>query len=178
VTSAADYFQVVLPERFAAMAATGLAEQPAQEDLSITYELTGNDGCVYGMRVAKGKLDIIPGGIRDSDMRTIVDAADWRATHVTAWEEPLFKFFRTGKVAGIKKLNGNFKLDLRRPDAPNYRSATIFGGETAPEVTLRMHVDDYVALATGDLSGHVAYMVGKMRFDGNLPFLLKVALST
>jgi hypothetical protein len=178
VTFTADYFERVLPERFAAMAAEGMADQTAQEDLSITYELTGNGGCVYGMRVVKGKLDVVSGGIPDSDMRTIVDAADWRATHVTAWEEPLFRFLRAGKVAGIKKLKGNFKLDLRRPNAPNYRSATMFGGAASPEVTLRMHVDDYVALASGDLSGQVAYLVGKMRFDGSLPFLLKVALST
>jgi putative sterol carrier protein len=149
-----------------------------QPVLSVTYRLTGSDPVEWGARVEAGRLEIIRGGVADADMCTIADRDEWVRTHAVAWEEPLLRYYRTGKVAKVKELRGAFKLDLDCGNGQRYRSSTLFAGHESPDVTLRMKLPDYVALARGELSGQVAYLVGKMRFSGSLPFLLKVATAT
>ena len=43
-----------------------------------------------------------------------------------------------------------------------------------PEVTLHMTADDYVAMMRGELNGQMAFLTGKLKFDGNLPLLMQV----
>jgi putative sterol carrier protein len=173
-----EYMCRELPERFRSTMLNAVPSAADQPELTITYEILGVGGGVFGMRVAAGQFQVIPDGIADADMRTVLSVDDWWRTHVAEWEEPLFKFVRQGKVTGVKNLSGTFMLRLKRPDGSTFQANTIFRGQAEPTVTLRMTVEDYVALTTGGLNGQLALTLGKLRFDGSLPFLLKLALNT
>src|SRR5215469_14151587 len=97
-----EYFNQELPRQFSAAMAGVPRKILEQDDLSITYELLGDGGCAYGLRVSGDTMDVVPDGIATSDMRSILSVADWAQTHVAEWEEPLIRFVRLGKVQGIK----------------------------------------------------------------------------
>jgi putative sterol carrier protein len=177
-TEPEEHFHRLLPEQFDVLRHEFTAAHLDQPPFSVNYRLTGESAAEWGVRIERGELAVIPGGIADADMCTIADRDEWRATHAVAWEEPLLRYYRTEKVRSVKRLKGAFKLDLDCGGGARYRSTTLFSGHANPEVTLRMQLPDYVSLARGDLSGQVAYLVGKMRFSGSLPFLLKVATAT
>jgi putative sterol carrier protein len=172
--TAAEYFEQVLPERFATAAAEFSDEVRQQDEFTVTYDLAGEGGGVYGLRIRNGALEVVPGGLPESDMRTTAAADDWRATALELWEEPVLDYYRRGKVRVIKGLKGVLKLELARDGAPDYESTTIFGGADEPEVTLRMTVADYAAMVKGELNGNMAFMTGKLKFDGSLPLLMQL----
>jgi putative sterol carrier protein len=37
-----------------------------------------------------------------------------------------------------------------------------------------MAADDYTAMMRGELNGQMAFLTGKLKFDGNLPLLMQV----
>lgn len=172
--SVADYFERVLPDRYAAALAEAVDEVREQAPLAVTYEITGEGGGIYGVRVADGKMEVVPGGIADSSMRTTLSYDDWARTHLTAWEEPAADYYLRRKVRVIAGLKGALKLDLDREGGSNYEATTIFNGSTEPEVVLRMTVDDYAAMVKGTLNGQMAFMTGKLKFEGSLPLLMQL----
>ncbi len=52
--------------------------------------------------------------------------------------------------------------------------ATIFNGETTPEVTLIAKAAVYAEMLSGKLNPQIAFMTGKIKFEGNLPFLISL----
>ena len=47
-------------------------------------------------------------------------------------------------------------------------------GPPEPVVTLRMTDDDYAAMMRGELNGQMAFMTGKLKFEGSLPLLMQI----
>lgn len=172
--SVPEFFERTLPDRFASAMAGVSDDITGQADLAVTYEITGEGGGIYGVRISGGALEVVPGGLSDNDMRTIVSYDDWARTHVTAWEEPALDYVQRGKVRIIKGLKGTLKLELPRDDDAEYSAVTIFGASEEPEVIIRMTVDDYAAMVRGELNGQMAFMTGKLKFEGSLPLLMQL----
>lgn len=173
----AEYYENVLPEQFAAAIADVSPEQAAQPEMSSTYAISGDGGGTYGLRVANGQLAVVPGGIEQSDLHTTTTIEDWRRG-VASIEEPLIGYVRRGKVNAAKNLKGTLHFDISRDDGTSYESTTVYGGEAAPEVTVRMNASDYAALMDGTLNSQMAFMTGKLKFDGSLPFLMQLAAAS
>jgi hypothetical protein len=174
IPSLAEYFEQVIPQQFAAALADapeGVADQP---ELIEVYEITGEGGGIYRLRSVGTQLDIALGDADGADMHTIVTLDDWRISIATGLIDPFVDYVSRRKVEIIKSLKGTVRLDLTRPDGSIWQSATVFGGQAEPEVTLHMNSDDYIAMMRGDLNGQMAFMTGKLRFDGSLPLLMQI----
>jgi putative sterol carrier protein len=172
VTPAA-YFEQIVPQQLA----NGLAGAPEaadQPELTALYEITGAGGGTYALRVADGRVELLPDGLSSADMHTTVTIEDWRSSVETGLVDPLVDYVVRRKVAVVKSLKGLVRLELERPDSSIFQSATTFGGQAEPEVTLRMTADDYAAMSRGELNGQMAFLTGKLKFDGNLPLLMQV----
>jgi putative sterol carrier protein len=172
VTPAA-YFEQIVPQQLA----NGLAGAPEaadQPELTAVYEITGAGGGTYALLVADGRAELLPDGLSSADMHTTVAIEDWRSSVETGLVDPLVDYVVRRKVAVVKSLKGLVRLELERSDSSIFQSATTFGGQVEPEVTLRMTADDYSAMARGELNGQMAFLTGKLKFDGNLPLLMQV----
>lgn len=175
--SVTEYYENILPEQFAAAMADLSPEAAAQPEITSTYEISGAGGGTYGLRVANGRLEVVPGGIPNSDLYTTTGVDDWRRG-IASIDEPLIGYVKRRKVAAAKNLKGTLRLDIAREDGSSYESTTVYGGAESPEVTIRMKAADYKALMNGSLNGQMAFMTGKLRFDGSLPFLLQLAAAS
>jgi putative sterol carrier protein len=171
--SPAHYFEQVAPQQL-----TAALQDGGPQDLITTYEITGEGGGTYGLRISGTTVEFVPGGIADSDLRTTMSIDNWHsggAESVAVLAEQL----RNSKADVIKGLKGTVRLDLTRSDGSAWESTAVFGGEEEPSVTLQMTSDDYADMMSGKLNGQMAFMTGKLKFDGSLPLLMQVgALSS
>lgn len=172
-TTVAAYFEQTVPEQFnAALAA--IPEAAEQPELTATYEINGEGGGTYGLRLSGSTIEVVPGGIDGSDLRTTVGVDAWRSALDVADRDPVVDFYARGKAQAIKALQGVLRLDLTNADGSPYESTLVFGNVEEPEVTLRMTTSDYIDMMTGRLNGQMAFMTGKLKFEGSLPLLMKL----
>jgi putative sterol carrier protein len=173
ITSPAQYFEQVVPQQFAAAieSAPSVADQP---ELTATFDITGEGGGTYGVRINGERIEAVPGGIDASDMRTVLSYQDWLVTVQSGATEALIDYVRRRKISVVKSLKGTVRLELTRSDGSTWESTTIFGYNDEPAVTLRMTSEDYSAMMRGELSGQMAFMTGKLKFEGSLPLLMQV----
>lgn len=177
--SVAEYFERVVPDQFATTLADAPADVHSQPELTTTYEITGDGGGMYGIRIKDGALEIVQGGIPDSDMRSIFSVDHWQRWISDNGVDMAVDYTRRGKINVVKGIKGIVKLDLEREDGPGHESTIIFGATDAPEVVVRMTVPDYLAMMSGELNGQMAFMTGKLKFEGSLPLLMQLgALSS
>jgi putative sterol carrier protein len=173
-TPAAYYTQIV-PQQFAAALSGAPGDVAAQPELTAVYEVTGEGGDIYGLRAVGTQIEVVPGALPTADMSTTITIEDWRKAFASGdTTDPFVDNIRRGKVAVVKSLAGTVRLELERSDGGIWRSTTIFGGVAEPEVTLRMTADDYEAMMRGDLNGQMAFLTGKLTFEGSLPLLMQI----
>jgi len=171
--SIAEYFEQIVPGQFAA----AVAEKPeagGQPELRATYVIEGEGGATYGLRIAGGQLEVVPGGIEGSDIQTTTGVEEWLSAADAAERDLIVDLYARGKVQAIKSLQGVVHLDLTRADGSPYTSTLVLGGASEPEVTMRMTTGDYVEMMHGRLNGQMAFMTGKLKFEGSLPLLMKL----
>ncbi len=168
-TSVEQYFTTTLPGQFASLGTGELADQP---DFTATYEITG--GGTYGIRIVNGQLEVVPGGISGSDLHTTLGLNEWQNAIATESTDPILDYYRRRKVAAVQKLRGLLRLDLTNDDGSPYESTILFGGTDTPEVTLRMKTKDYMNMMRGKLNGQMAFMTGKLKFEGSMPLLMQL----
>jgi putative sterol carrier protein len=174
ITSPAEYFEQVIPQQFASAIKSASASVADQPELTATFDITGDGGDIYGVRINGETIEVVPGGIDGSDLRTILSYQDWLATVQSGATEALVDYVRRRKISVVKSLKGAVRLELTRSDGSTWESTTIFGNNDEPAVTLRMTSEDYNAMTSGELSGQMAFMTGKLKFEGSLPLLMQV----
>lgn len=170
----AQYYLETVPQQFA----QALAEIPdiayKPEFISV-YEIVGEGGGIYSVRAANGKIEVSEGALENADLYTIVGVEDWlKAVSSSDVLDPVVDYLRRDKVGIVKSLCGTTNLELTRSDGSLWKSTIRFGNDEEPKLTIMMTTDDYEAMMRGDLSGQMAFLSGKLKFDGSLPMLMKV----
>ncbi len=173
-TSPANYFEHVATQQLAA----ALQDANAGQELTATYEITGEGGGTYSLRINGSQVEFVPGGIAGSDLLTTMSIENWHGGGQDSIGV-LADQLRNDKVDVIKGLKGTVRLELGRSDGSTWEAATVFSGQEEPAVTLQMTSGDYADMMSGKLNGQMAFMTGKLKFEGSLPLLMQVgALSS
>jgi putative sterol carrier protein len=128
----------------------------------------------FGLKVSGGAIEFVDGGIENADLQLVMTCDNWRSVAEGDAVEPFIDYFLRRKVEIVKNLRGTVKLELTRSDESLFESVSIFGGQSEPSVTLRMTTDDYRQMLSGELNGQMAFMTGKLRFEGSLPLLMQI----
>jgi hypothetical protein len=173
IDTPAEYYTQIVPRQFAAALAQA-PESAGQPELTAVYEISGAGGGIYALRAVDGRIDVRSGDIPEADMHTFVTIDDWQHGAAIDLLDPFVDYIARRKVAVVKALKGTVRLELRRSDGSAWHSTTVFGGQAEPEVTLRMDADNYTAMMHGELNGQMAFLTGKLKFDGSLPLLMQV----
>jgi putative sterol carrier protein len=169
-----EYFSAVVAQQYAYAVERASGDLLSQPALSISITIDGDGGGVYGMRAHGRSYEYVEGAIDGADMQVKVGIEDWRLTVKHGGTEALIDYFERRKIQVVKGLRGAVTLELTRPDGNLFQTTTIFGQQAEPAVTLMMTTDDYAAMARGDLNGQMAFMMGKLKFEGSLPLLMAI----
>jgi hypothetical protein len=175
VSNPAAYFTQVIPQQYAAAmeaAPAGIVEQPP---LTALFEITGADGGIFSMRSAGKQIEIQPGEQIDaSDMHVVMSFDDWRILAASGATDIFVDYVQRGKVTVVKGLKGTVHLELTRSDDSLWHSTIIFNGQADPMLTVMMSNDDYWAMVSGELNSQMAFLTGKLKFEGSLPLLMQI----
>ena len=180
ISNPETYFTQAVPEQYAAALAGAPANVADQPELSAVYEITGAGGGTYALRVTGAQIEALPSDqLANPDMRVVMSYDDWRSFAESDATDVLVDYMSRRKVAVVQGLKGTVRLELTRSDGSIWQSTTIFGEQAEPAVTLRMTNEDYRAMLSGELNSQMAFMTGKLKFEGSLPLLMQVgALSS
>lgn len=170
-----SYFEELVPQQYAAALVAAPADVAAQPPLSAVFVVSGEGGSSYSLRSAGGQLEVLPGDTIDApDLRVLMSYDAWRTLAEDGAADTFVDFVQRGKVLVVKNLKGTVNLDLTRSDGSAWESTMIFGDQAEPVLTMRMTADDYKAMLDGDLNGQMAFMTGKLKFEGSLPLLMQI----
>jgi putative sterol carrier protein len=166
-----EYFEQTLPNMFKEKYE---ANPPADMDgEEVRYEYVIDD-LKYGIRVKDGKtIEILPGGVEEPHIQNTIDTASIMDVLSGVMPlNPVIDYNMKKRIDKVKSLKGNFKLELSREDGSKFNSSTIFNGTTDPAVKVMSKLADYSQVVSGKLNPQMAFMTGKVKFEGSMPFLM------
>jgi hypothetical protein len=167
------YYTRVVPQQ---LTSGSPADQP---ELTAIYEIAGEGGGTYGLRVTGGQVEAVPPEqVTSPDLHTTMSYDDWQTFAQSGATDPLVDYVARGKAAVVKGLKGSVRLELTRSNGDIWQSTTVFNNEAEPGLTLIMTDDDYRSMLSGDLNGQMAFLTGKLKFEGSLPLLMQIGALT
>ncbi|HYF65245.1 MAG TPA: SCP2 sterol-binding domain-containing protein [Herpetosiphonaceae bacterium] len=167
--SVQDYISTVLPEQLAAQNGAGDATYAVQYDVA---------GTQYGVKYSGGQSEVVQGGVENPLVSIAMDESAWRSmiTNDTASADALVSPAKmtASRLEKLLATKGKFNLELTKEDGSVINSTTVFNSVETPEVTLMMKADDYAKILKGELNSQMAFMTGKLKFKGDMNFLMKL----
>lgn len=166
-----EYFEQNLPKTFNDAFGSNPPADMNGEEMRLEYIV---DDTTYGLKVTNGtQLEIIPGGIAEPHIQNTMDLASFNDVVAGVMPlNPLIDYNNKKKLDKVKNFKGNFKLELAREDSSKFTSSTIFNGATDPTVKVMAKIADYSQVLSGKLNPQMAFMTGKVKFEGSMPFLM------
>lgn len=169
---AKSYFEQEVPRVFNEYISAKPPTDLEGQEMLITYDLGSQK---YGLRVQNGtQLEVVPGGIENSQLYITISEeglADVISGAVTV-PNPLLDYNSRKRLDKIKSLKGVFRMALTKADNSLFESSTIFNAVEEPAVKVKASAADYANVVTGKLNSQVAFMTGRVKFEGSLPFLM------
>jgi len=176
----AQFFEQILPLGFAAQAG---AEAAAAPDATLAYRVTGEGGGDWTVKISAGSMTVTRGP-GEAQLAFTLSVADWRDAVLGRNGAALALILPQGRQArpdaGARalQLKGTLAQELAREGAEPFRVELCFNAAATPRTVIRMKLQDYLDMQTGKLNGQEAFMTGRLRVEGDLPFLMQIAALT
>ncbi|HEY4716921.1 MAG TPA: SCP2 sterol-binding domain-containing protein [bacterium] len=174
------FFEEIIPGVFK----NDLLSNPPQKmdgtEFRLQFNITGENKGIYAIVVKDGKdMKIIPDGIGNPMIEITLSEPDWRKSITGDVGGVLSMFFdprvRTrSKYNSLLELKGSFSLELSVKEGAQFNAKIRFNNTDTPAVTLKMKASDYAALVQKELNPTMAFMQGKIKFSGDMGFLMKL----
>ena len=178
VTTPSAFFEELLPQGFAAQA----AETPNPEDVVLQYNVSGDGGGQWTVKIAGGKMTVDRGATAPALMTLSLSASDLLdAINSRNGAVPglIIPEQRPGASSGaVKALRGTMALNLTRPTADPFKLEMMFNGAAQPRTEMTIPLSDHLLIQEGKMNGQEAFMTGKMRVTGDMGFLMQVGMAT
>jgi len=173
------FFEQLLPMGFAAQAAAGRS----QSDVTLKFVVTGEHGGTWRATIAGGRMTTTAGD-GPADLTITVSEDDWRDAVLgrngaqLSLIVPQRRPDRPDNTPRIRTLKGTIAQELSREGVEPFRVELSFGGAAQPRCTIRMKLSEFLDMQSGKLNGQEAFMTGKLKFEGDLGFLMQVSALT
>jgi putative sterol carrier protein len=179
--SVKKFFEEIIPSIFKeTLSNTPPSEELKGTEFRIQFQITGENGGVYAVVVKDGKeMEVIPGGISNPMIEIILSESNWRRAISSEVEGILDMFFdpkiRTReKYTSLLGIKGKFHLELSVENREPFNATLRFNSGDSPEVKLMMNAKDYADMVKKELEPAKAFMEGRLRFQGDIGFLMKL----
>lgn len=182
------FFTEFLPKRFEENKSS-LPAEVLSINAAISFELFGQGGGIWTLRMEAGKLSGQPGEAPDRIVKIVQKVEDWHSALVG---ERGFKLYFPGdvpdegftekallsqeKIDGLKTIKGAIKFRLREKAGINWEITAVFGPETPskPDCIISLSAADAIAIRDGKLNPPTAFMSGKINIMGDIGFAMQI----
>lgn len=177
-TTPAQFFEQLLPLGFAAQ--PDAAKAPP---ITLQYHLTGDGGGDWIVRIGDGRM-AVEKGTAEAPLTFTMSTDAWRDCALGRNGCSLTLLLPQGRpgrpenASRVNALKGTMALELAREGADPFKMEMAFNNAATPRVTMKMKLPEYLDMQTGKLNGQEAFMTGKLRVEGDLPFLMQIAALT
>ncbi len=176
-----EYFDEYVPKIFAEQVAGTAALGMEGTEVGVQFDV---DGTTYSLVVKDGKeLEVKEGPVDNPLVKLTMNEDVFRAA-VTGKMEGATDMFtdmsqmNKARLDQIKGVSGVLVLDLTTPDGGNAVIKVSFNGADSPESTFKCTVEDWVSISKGEIAGPTAFMSGKLKIEGDMPFAMGLSSLT
>ena len=177
-----DFFLNEVPKVFEEGAQKVKAEELAGTEFTVQFNITGEGGGNYALKITDGKnLEIVEGGVEKPNVLIELTEKNWREAITGKVPGVMDQMTNIEQFGGgkeqlntIKNVSGVLNLELTRGDQEPYKIKMVFNGAETPSVSLKMSLDDYGKMIRKEVSGPDLFMSGKMSFEGDMTLLLQL----
>jgi putative sterol carrier protein len=173
-----DFFKAYVPKQFQEALATTNVSAMAGKEFTLQFDIGGKK---YALKIKDGKaLEVIPGGLDKAMLSLKLQESFWRDSITGKIPGAMDQFTDPSQVADVNRYNtllstkGTLKVELSKADGQMVPLAMTFNGEATPEVTIKLALDDWLALQKKQADGQSLFLAGKMQFEGDIAFLMQL----
>lgn len=173
-----DFFKTHVPTQFKELLANANVSAMAGKEFTLQFNIEGKK---YAIRIKDGKsLEVIPGGLDKAMLTLSLSESFWRDAITGNVPGAMDQFTDPSQVADLNRYNallntkGTLKVELKLPDGNTIPLGLTFNGETSPEVTIKLALEDWLAMQRKQTDGQSLFMAGKMQFEGDVTFLMQL----
>jgi putative sterol carrier protein len=179
--SVKDYFEQVVPEMVSEqMSGTPMADMDGTI-FTVEFDIKGDQDYVYSLTVKDAKDLEVTEGAREKAMIKLELSEDmWRKAVTGKMEGAMDMFTDMSQSANRKRYdalaatNGSMTVELTLPDGSVAPLKIVFNGAASPEVTFKVGLEDWALMQKGELAGPTAFMTGKLKIEGDMPFAMSL----
>ena len=175
-----QFFEQLLPTGFHGQRDAGVA---VPQDFTMQYVLTGSGGGEWAVTIKDGTMTIHKGR-HDAAITVTLSFDDWhdavlgRNGAAISILLPQSRPGRPDNSARVKQMKGTIVQELSRDGTDPFTIEMTFSGAATPRAVLKMKLADFVAMQEGRLNGQEAFMTGRLRIEGDMAFMMQVAVLT
>jgi putative sterol carrier protein len=179
--SVKEYFEEVVPEmvkeQLSGTAITGMEGTV----FAVEFDIKGDQDYVYGITVKDAKdLEITEGPLASPMIKLEIAEDIWRKAVTGKMEGAMDMFTDMSQSASRKRYDalnstsGTMKVELTMADGSTAVLKIVFNAAASPEVTFKVGLEDWALMQKGELPGPTAFMSGKLKIEGDMPFAMSL----
>ncbi len=183
--SVKDFFLNEVPKFFSEGVKEAKVEGMEGTEFTLQFNVTGEGGGVYCLKVKNGKeLEVVEGGVETPMMEVEIAEPDWRDSITGKVPGSMDAFMSPERAASrsqydaVAGLKGKMINEMKKPDGSIFKITLKFAGSDEPSVTLKSSVEDATAMMKGEVDGQALFMEGKLQFQGDMTFLMQLQVLT
>lgn len=175
-----QFFEHLLPMGFQAQRDAGAA---VPQDFTMQYVLTGDGGGEWAVTIDGGELTTRKGR-HDAAITFTLSIDDWRDAVLGRNGAALTLLLpqnrpgRPDNSARVKQMKGTVAQELSRDGMDPFTLEMCFNGGATPRTVLKMKLAEFIAMQEGRLNGQEAFMTGRLRIEGDMAFMMQIAVLT
>jgi len=179
--SVKDYFEQVVPEMVKEqMSGTPVANMDGTE-FTVEFNIKGDQDYVYSIAVKDAKdLEVTEGSLDKAMIKLELSEDMWRKAVTGKLEGAMDMFTDMSQTANRQRYdalagtNGTMTVEMTLPDGSVAPLKIVFNGAASPEVTFKVGLEDWALMQKGELAGPTAFMTGKLKIEGDMPFAMSL----
>jgi putative sterol carrier protein len=171
-----EYFEECVPQIFEEEISKASVSGMEGTVFTVQFDVDGQN---YSLTFTDAKdLKVSEGSLDNPMIKVVLNEDVWRKAVTGKMPGAMDMFMDMGQMANRKRYDtlastkGTMILELGMSDGSTANLKIMFNGSEKPEVIFKAALEDWAKIAAGELSGPTAFMSGKMKIDGDMPFAM------
>jgi len=172
-----DFFTKHVPSQFKEITAGANLSSLAGKEVNLQFNINDQSYC---LNIKDGThLDVVKGGVAKPLLTLSLSEQIFLDSVTGKIEGMIDRFTDPVEIADPKRLNalfntkGTLNLNLKK-DGTTIPVTMVFNGEAKPSVDMTLEFQDWIAVQNKQTSGQNLFMNGKLKFAGDMVFLMKL----
>jgi putative sterol carrier protein len=172
-----DFFTKHVPSQFKEITAGANLSSLAGKEVNLQFNVNDQSYC---LNIKDGtNLDVVKGGVAKPLLTLSLSEQIFLDAVTGKIEGMIDRFTDPVEIANPVRLKaltdtkGTLNLNLKN-DGNSIPVTMIFNGEAKPSVDISLELQDWIAIQNKQTTGQNLFMNGKMKFTGDMVFLMKL----